>query len=121
MLCLCSRTYRCYEVTYIKPNFSNKGLNKRVLEQRDYGPLEKYRRILNEKSNVISNKRGFWTNNHFVASYGQIKKDLSYFYPKWLVKRDGIHTQPLKMYGIQSCFFLYFRVLIQLYTFQSTF
>ena len=54
MLCLCSKTYRCYDVTSSKLKFSSKGLNKRVLEQSEDGPLEKHRRVLNEKVNVTS-------------------------------------------------------------------
>ena len=49
MLCLCSKTYCCYDVTSSKHNFSSKRLNKRVLEQSGDGPLEKYRRVLNER------------------------------------------------------------------------
>ena len=94
LLCLCSRTYCCYDVTSNKPKFSSKGLNKRVLEQSGDGLLEKYRIVLNEKVNVTSNNRGFRTNNHSVASYEHVKKRLSYFYPKRRVETDGIHTQP---------------------------
>ena len=43
MLCLCSKTYCCYDVTSNKLKISSKGLNKRVLEQSVDGPLEKYR------------------------------------------------------------------------------
>ena len=43
MLCLCSKTYCCYDVTSNKHKFSSKGLNKRVLEQsrngRDWNSL----------------------------------------------------------------------------------
>ena len=77
MLCLCSKTYCCYDVTSNKLKFSSKGLNKRVLEQSGDGPLEKYRRVLNEKVNVTSNNRAFRTNNHSVATYKQVKKGLS--------------------------------------------
>ena len=95
MLCLCSQTYCCYDVTSNILNFSGKGLNKRLLEQSGDGPLEKYRRVLNEKVNVTLNNTGFRTNNHSVASYEQVKKGLSYFYPKRrIVETDGIHTQP---------------------------
>ena len=97
MLCLCSKTYCCYDVTSNKFKFSSKGLNKRVLEQSGDGPLEKYRRVLNDKVNVTSNNRGFRTNNHSVATYEQVKKGLSYFYPKRIVETDGIHTQPLNL------------------------
>ena len=79
MLCLCSKTYCCYDVTSNKLNFSIKSLNKRVLEQSGDEPLKKYRRVLNEKVNVTSNNGGFRTNNHSVATYEQIKKGLSYF------------------------------------------
>ena len=93
MLCLCSKTYYCYDVTSNKLKFSSKV----VLEQSGDGPLEKYRRVLNEKVNVTSNNRGFRTNNHSVATYEQVKKSLSYFNPKRIVKTDGIHTQPLDL------------------------
>ena len=96
-LCLCSKTYCCNEVTSKKPKFSNKGLNKRVLEQSDDGPLEKNRRMLNEKVNISSNNRGYRTKNHSVATYEEVKKGLSYFFPKRIVETDRIHTQPLNL------------------------
>ena len=43
MLCLCSKTYCCYDVTSNEVKFSSEGLNKRVLEQSGHGTLEKYR------------------------------------------------------------------------------
>ena len=94
ILCLCSRTYCCYDVTSNKLKVSSKSLNKRVMEQRGDGPLEKYRRVLNEKVNVTSNNRGFQTNNLSVVTYEQVEKCLSYFYPKRIVETEGIHTQP---------------------------
>ena len=97
MLCLCSGTYCCYDVTSNKPKFSSKGLNQRVLEQSGYRPLEKYRTVLNEKVNVTSNNRGFRTNNHSVATYEQVKKGLSCFYSKRVVVTNGIHFQPLNL------------------------
>ena len=94
MLCLCSKTYCCYDVISNKLKFSSKGLNKRVLEQSGDGPLEKHRRVLNEKVNVTSNNRGFRTNIQSVATYKQVNKCLSYFYPKRIVETDAIQTQP---------------------------
>ena len=35
--------------------------------------------------------------NHAVATYGQTKKGLSYFYPKREVECVGIHTKPLNL------------------------
>ena len=43
MLCLCSKTYCCYDVKSNKLRFSSKCLNKRVLEQSGDGRLQKYR------------------------------------------------------------------------------
>ena len=97
MLCLCSKTYCCYNVISIKPKFSIKILNKRVLEESDDGPLEKYRGVLNKTVNVTSNNRRFRTENHSVATYEQIKKSLSSFYSKRTVENDGIQTQPLNL------------------------
>ena len=97
MLCLCSKTYCCYDVTSDKIKFSSKGLNKRVMEHSGDGPLEGYRRVLNEKVNVTSINRGFRTNNHSVATYEQVTKCLSYIYPKRIVETDGIHTQSLNL------------------------
>ena len=68
--------YCCYDVTSKKPKFSTKVLSKPVLEQSGDGPLEKYRSVLNKKVKVTSNKRGFWKNNHSVATYEQVKKGL---------------------------------------------
>ena len=81
----------------LKPQFNSKTVNKRVLEQSGDGPLEMYSRVLNEKVNVTLNNRGFRTNNHSLATYEQIKKGLSYFYPKLIVETDGIHTEPVNL------------------------
>ena len=106
MLCLCSKTYFCYDATSNKLKISSKGLNKRVQEQNGDWPLEKYLRVLDEKENVTSNNRGFRTNNHSVATYEQVKKGVSYFYPKQIVESDGIYTQPLNLWETHSSFIL---------------
>ena len=97
MLCLCSKTYCCYDNKSDKFEFSSKGLNKRVLEDSGDGPLAKYRRVLDEAINLTSTNRGFRTINHMVATYEQTKKGLSYFYPKRQVQDDGVHTKPLNL------------------------
>ena len=116
MLCLCSETYCCYEVTSNKLKFSSKDLNKCVLEQSGDGSLEKYRKVLSEKVNVFSNIRGFRTNNQSVATYEQVKKDFSYFCPKRIVGTDGFYTQPLDLSDIHSFLIINCRVFFQLYT-----
>ena len=97
MLCLCSKTYCCYDRKSNKYNFSSKGLNKRTLDDCGDGPMTKYRKVLEEAVNVTSTNRGFRTMKHSVATYEQTKKGLSYFYPKRLVAEDGIHTKPLDL------------------------
>ena len=96
-LCLCSKTFCCYDNKSDKFKFSSKGLNKRVLE--DYGdrPMSKYRRVLDEAINLTSINRGFRTKNNMVATYEQTKKGPKCFYPKRQVQDDGIHTKPLNL------------------------
>ena len=97
MLCLCSKFYCCYDKQTNKYKFSSKGLNKRTLKDCGDGPMSKYRKVLEEVVNVTSTNRGFRTIQHSVATYEQTKKRLSCFYPKRIVKEDGIHTKPLKL------------------------
>ena len=82
MLCLCSKTYCCYNSVTKKTKFSSKGLNKSVLEENSGGPLQKYRRVLDDAVNIASTNRGFRTINHQILFYEQTKKGLSFFYPK---------------------------------------
>ena len=82
MLCLCSKTYCCYDSKSQKYKFSSKSLSKRALEDFGDGPMAKYRQELDDAVNLKSTNRGFKTINHAVATYEQIKKGLSYFYPK---------------------------------------
>ena len=97
MICPCSKTYCCYDAKSDKYKFSSKGLNKRTLEENGDGPMEKYRRVMDEIINLTSTNRGFRTINHCFATYEQTKKGLSYFYPKRIVQSDGIHTAPLNI------------------------
>ena len=92
MLFFCSKTYCCYDVVSNKFKFRWKGLTKRVPEQSGDGPLEKYRRVLNEKDNIRSTNRGFRKNNHNVVTYEQVEKSISYFYPEGFAESVGIHT-----------------------------
>ena len=76
MLCLCSKTYCCYDSSSNKYKFSSKGLNKRTLEDCGYGPMAKYRKVLDEFINVTSTNRSFRTVHHSVATYEQTKKTI---------------------------------------------
>ena len=93
MLCLCSNMHCCYDSQSQKN--SSKGLNKRSLESSGYGPMSKYRKVLEEALNVTSINCGFRVIDHNVGNYEQTKNGLSYFYPKRIVQEDGIHTRPL--------------------------
>ena len=97
MLCLCSKTYCCYDSSSNKYKFSSKSLNKRTLEDCGDGPMAKYQKVLDEFINVTSTKRGFRNVHHSVATYEQTKRGLSYFYLKRIVGADYIHTRPLNL------------------------
>ena len=97
MLCLCSKTYCCYDSNCNKYKLSSKCLNKTTLEECGDGPMAKYRKVLDELNNVTSTNRGFRTVHHSVATYEQTTKGLSYFYPKRNVDADGIHSRPLNL------------------------
>ena len=78
MLCLCSKTYCCYDKQTNKHKFSSNGLDKRTLEEcGDGGPMSKYHKVIEEAVNVTSTNRGFRTNQHSLAMYEQTKKGLS--------------------------------------------
>ena len=96
-LCLCSKTYCCYDSNSNKYKFSSKCFNERTLEDRGDGPMAKNRTILDNFIKVISTIRVFRTAHHIVATYERTKKGLSYFYPKRIVKVDGFHTRPLNL------------------------
>ena len=97
MLCLCNKTYCCYDYDANKYQFSSKRLNKRTLEDCGDGPMAKNWKVLDDFIDVTSTKRGFRTVHHSVAIYEENRKGLSYFYPKRIVVVDGIHTRPLKL------------------------
>ena len=58
-----------------KTKISSKGLNKSVLEENSDGPLQKYRRVLDDAVNIASTNRGFRTMNHQILTYEQTKRD----------------------------------------------
>ena len=95
MLCICSKTYCCCDVASNKYKFSSKGLNKRVLKQGGEGPLDKHRRVLDEKILVTLTNRILCANKHTVATCQQVKKGLTFFNRNKIVENDGIRTQSL--------------------------
>ena len=111
VLCLCSKTYCCYDRNSNKYKFSRKGLNERTVGDCEDGPMSKYRNVLEEAVNITSTNRGFRTVQHRIATYEQTKRKLSYFYPKRKVEEDGIHTKPLHLQVLMIflivCPFLY--------------
>ena len=97
MLCLCNKTYCCYDSISNKYKLSSKSLNKRTIEDCGDGPMAKYRKVLDVFINVTSTNRGFRTVHHSAATYEQMKKGQSYFYPKRIVDVGGIQTLPLNL------------------------
>ena len=98
MLCLCSKTYCCYDRKSNKYKLSSIGFNKRTLEDCGDEPRSKYRKVLEDAVNVTSTNKGFRTIQQSVATYEQTKKSMSYFYPKRIVEEDGRHTKSLHSY-----------------------
>ena len=79
--CLCSETYCCYNKTTNKLKFSSESLNRWILEQSVDSPLEKYRKVLDERVNITSTNRGFRTKDHTNATYEQTKQGNHPFTP----------------------------------------
>ena len=75
MLCLCSKTYCCWDWTSNKYKFSSKWLNKRALEDCGVGPMSKYQKVLEEAVNVTSTNRRYRIIKHSAATYEQTKRD----------------------------------------------
>ena len=113
MICLCSKTYCCYDSQTKKTKFSSKGLNKHFLSESSDDPLQKYRKVLNDVSDFRSINRGFRVRNHAVYTYVQSKRGLSYFYPKRKLHSDGIHTDPL-IYENLGCSFCKYSIALKL-------
>ena len=90
MLCLCSKTYCCYDK---QTNRHNRHIG-RVWQ---WWTNAKIWQSLRKTVNTTSTNRGFRTIQHSFATYEQTKKGLSYFYPKRIVEKDGIHTRPLPL------------------------
>ena len=97
MLCLCNKTYCCYDSNSNKYKFRSKNLNKRTLEDCGDGSMAKYRKVIDEFINVTSTNRGFRTVHHSVATYEQTKKGLSYFYPKRILDGDSFRTRSFNL------------------------
>ena len=93
MICLCVKTFCCFDQSRVKIKFGSKILNKQTLDGMGAGPLEKYGRVLDEKTNVQSTIRGFRTTQHTVCKYEQTKRGLLYFYPQRNVLDNGIPTK----------------------------
>ena len=94
MLCLCSKTYCCYDTQTNKYKFSSKGPNGRTLEDCGDGPMSKYRKVLEEAVNVTSTNRGFRTIKHSVATYERIKQDCLTFIQKKYSKKMEYKQNP---------------------------
>ena len=95
MLCICSKTNCCYDLTSNKLKFNSKVLNRLVLEQSGNGPLENYHKVLDDAVIIRSTNRVFRPKDHTVVTYEQTKQAMSYFSPKRMIEDNGGHTHPL--------------------------
>ena len=68
VICLCSETYWCFDNSTYEIEFGCNALNKRTLEGTGAGTLEKYRLVLDEKTNDKSTNRGFRTIQNSVCT-----------------------------------------------------
>ena len=94
MICLCSKTYCCYDSQSNNIKFSSKGLDERTLEDIGCGPMSKNRKVLEKVIKVTSTERGFRRKQHAVSTYDQTRRGFSYFYPRRNVQQDGRYTCP---------------------------
>ena len=86
MLCLCSKTYSCYDRKSNKYKFSSRGLNKRTLEDSGGGFMSKYRKVLEEAVNVTSINRVFEQRNIALQPTNR-QKGIALFLPKTSCRR----------------------------------
>ena len=86
-LCLCSKSYCCYDRKNYKYILSCKGLRKRTLEDCGGGPMSKYRKVLEEAVNVTSTNSGFRRTEHSVANYEKKTKGIVLSLPKTSCRR----------------------------------
>ena len=59
MICLCSKTFCCYDSQSKNFKFSNKDLNERTLEDSGDSPMSKRRKVLEETINERQKKQVF--------------------------------------------------------------
>ena len=97
MLCLCSKTYYCYDQKNNKYKLSSEALNRTTLEDCGDWPMSKYCEELKEEVIFTSTNRGFRIMRDSVATYEQTEKGFPYFYPKGLVEEHGIRTKQLDL------------------------
>ena len=114
MLCLCSKTYCCYDRNSKKYKFSSKGLNNRTLQDCGDGPMSKDRKVMDDSVNVISTNRGLRTAQHVGATYDQINRKCLAFPPTIL--EDGlIHTTCVILWKVALLFCVLFSYLYFLF------
>ena len=83
MLCLCSKTYCCYDKQTNKHKFSSKVLNKRTFEEcGGGGPMSKIRKVLEEAVNVSSTNRVFGRFSIVLLRMNRQRKDYLTFIRK---------------------------------------
>ena len=100
MLCLCCKTYCCYDKQSNRYKFSSKGLNKRTLEDCGDGPITKYRKVLEKSVNITSTNKGFRKSQKSVATCEHTERTVIFLSKKdsrrtW--NTHGIHTKSVHL------------------------
>ena len=90
MVALCSKTYLGFGET-------TKLTCKGIVKRQNNLSLTDFQRVLNNKSTVMGENRGFRAHKGRVYTYLQKKDALTFFYPKRHVMEDGVSTEPLHL------------------------
>jgi len=93
IICLCSKTYFCYDDTNENNKLSCKGLNK----NHNAFKREDFLQVLQSQRSGSGINVGFRVVDHNVLTYQQERCGLSYFYAKRKVLDDGVSTVPLEI------------------------
>ena len=75
MLCLCSKTYCCYDRNSNKYKFSSKGFNKKTLDDCGDGPISKCCNVLEEAVNLLQPTEDFEQWNVALQPTNRQKRD----------------------------------------------
>ena len=94
-LCLCSKTYCCWDSLSNVFIFSSNGLNERTIGYNADGALANLRKVLDERDKNLYQS---WNplKGPLCRNLRAVKENTPFFYPNQIVEADGNHTLPLE-------------------------